>query len=71
MDDELFYGPRLAVMFLVGFCACARRVAEVMEETLCPECGGQMVSQKNGATGQRFWGCTNYPTCRVMSDDGE
>ena len=43
-----------------------------MEETLCPECGGPMASRANKTTGQRFWGCKNYPTCRGTRDtDGQ
>lgn len=43
-----------------------------MEETLCPTCGGPMVSRANKASGQRFWGCKNYPTCKgTRNTDGE
>jgi ssDNA-binding Zn-finger/Zn-ribbon topoisomerase 1 len=43
-----------------------------MEETLCPECGGPMVSRANKTTGQRFWGCKDYPKCRgTRNTDGE
>jgi len=36
------------------------------EETLCPDCGGQMMSR----TGQygTFWGCRSYPQCRGTRD---
>ncbi len=44
----------------------------MIEETLCPTCGGKMTSRKNGATGQRFWGCNDYPRCRgTRNTDGE
>ena len=44
----------------------------MIEETLCPECGEQMVSRVNKTTGQRFFGCSNYPTCKGTRDtDGE
>jgi ssDNA-binding Zn-finger/Zn-ribbon topoisomerase 1 len=43
-----------------------------IEDTLCPECGGPMVSRKNSATGQRFWGCRKFPECKGTRDtDGE
>jgi ssDNA-binding Zn-finger/Zn-ribbon topoisomerase 1 len=43
-----------------------------MKETLCPECGGPMVSRANKSTGQRFWGCADYPKCTGTRDtDGE
>jgi ssDNA-binding Zn-finger/Zn-ribbon topoisomerase 1 len=38
----------------------------------CPTCGAPMVSRKNNATGQRFWGCSKFPTCKGTRDtDGE
>lgn len=38
----------------------------------CPTCGGPMTSRKHGATGQRFWGCNAYPSCRgTRNTDGE
>ena len=38
----------------------------------CPACGEPMVSRANKTTGQRFWGCVNYPTCRGTRDtDGD
>lgn len=44
----------------------------MIEETLCPLCGGPMVSRANRATGQRFWGCRKYPDCKgTRNTDGE
>lgn len=38
----------------------------------CPICGAAMVSRKQAATGQRFWGCSKYPACRgTRNTDGE
>jgi ssDNA-binding Zn-finger/Zn-ribbon topoisomerase 1 len=38
----------------------------------CPECGEPMISRANKTTGQRFWGCKNYPTCKgTRNTDGE
>lgn len=38
----------------------------------CPLCSAPMVSRKNNATGQRFWGCSKFPTCKGTRDtDGE
>ena len=34
----------------------------------CPKCGARMVSRKQGETGRRFWGCSNFPTCRGTRD---
>ena len=44
----------------------------MLEETRCPECDGPMVSRANKATGQRFWGCKNFPKCKgTRNTDGE
>ena len=38
----------------------------------CPLCGDGMVPRHRGSTGQAFWGCRSYPTCRGTRDtDGE
>lgn len=39
-----------------------------MDENLCPECGGPMVSRQNKSTGQRFWGCKDFPKCTGTRD---
>jgi ssDNA-binding Zn-finger/Zn-ribbon topoisomerase 1 len=42
------------------------------QNVTCPECGELMVSRANKTTGQRFWGCSNYPACKGTRDtDGE
>jgi ssDNA-binding Zn-finger/Zn-ribbon topoisomerase 1 len=42
------------------------------ENVTCPKCGGPMVSRANRKTGQRFWGCRDYPTCKgTRNTDGE
>ncbi len=38
----------------------------ILEETLCPECNGPMISRK-GQYGT-FWGCKKYPECRGTRD---
>lgn len=44
----------------------------MLEETTCPECGGRMTSRRNHKTGQRFWGCNDYPECKgTRNTDGE
>lgn len=43
-----------------------------LTNTTCPQCGGPMTSRKNRATGQFFWGCANFPTCKgTRNTDGE
>lgn len=39
-----------------------------MRDLTCPDCGGAMVSRANKTTGQRFWGCKDYPKCRGTRD---
>ena len=29
----------------------------------CEVCGNEMVIRKNSATGETFYGCSNYPNC--------
>jgi restriction system protein len=46
-------------------------ITEPALEVLCPNCGASMVKRtaKRGAnTGNTFWGCPNYPTCRGVRD---
>lgn len=31
----------------------------------CPSCGVTMVKRANRRSGEWFWGCANYPTCRA------
>jgi hypothetical protein len=31
---------------------------------LCPRCEAEIVKRTNSATGQQFWGCSNYPRCK-------
>lgn len=44
----------------------------MIQETLCPTCGGPMKSRANATTGQRFWGCAAYPKCKgTRNTDGD
>jgi ssDNA-binding Zn-finger/Zn-ribbon topoisomerase 1 len=38
----------------------------MIEETLCPDCGGKMISRKSSYG--NFWGCKNYPECKGTRD---
>ena len=38
------------------------------ENVRCPDCDGQMVSRANRSTGQRFWGCAKFPSCKGTRD---
>lgn len=39
----------------------------MIEETLCPDCGGKMVS-RTGKYGV-FWGCVKFPECKGTRDN--
>jgi ssDNA-binding Zn-finger/Zn-ribbon topoisomerase 1 len=39
----------------------------MIEETLCPDCGGKMISRKSKFG--IFWGCIKYPECKGTRDD--
>jgi hypothetical protein len=44
---------------------------DVNAARLCPKCGSEMVERtvKKGAKeGSRFWGCSNFPKCRVIQN---
>lgn len=46
----------------------ARAKALASEDPVCPECKVRMVlriSQGGAEAGAKFWGCRNYPKCRV------
>lgn len=34
----------------------------LIDNHICPKCGGQLVERK-GRYG-KFWGCSNYPRCK-------
>ena len=34
----------------------------------CPYCGAKMVLRTNRHTGDRFWGCSQYPDCKGTRD---
>jgi ribosomal protein L37AE/L43A len=43
--------------------------SDKQNSTICPKCGGKMVlrTTKNGPrVGEKFWGCSAYPKCRVI-----
>lgn len=39
---------------------------QILEDTLCPDCGAKMVSRKSQHG--IFWGCSNYPKCKGTRD---
>jgi len=55
--------------FTGELCAAANHAIFDMPEGVfkCPRCGSALV-KRNGKNGE-FWGCANYPSCRVTFDD--
>jgi hypothetical protein len=46
-----------------------RPVKSAGEAPCCPKCGAPMIlrtASKGANAGSKFWGCSNYPTCRSM-----
>ena len=41
---------------------------EVQGEHPCPRCGNGVLVKRHGRNGD-FWGCSNYPRCRMSCDD--
>ena len=41
---------------------------EVQGEYPCPRCGNGILVKRHGRNGD-FWGCSNYPRCRMSCDD--
>jgi ssDNA-binding Zn-finger/Zn-ribbon topoisomerase 1 len=35
-----------------------------MDSVTCPRCGSAIVERQNRASGESFYGCTMYPSCR-------
>jgi restriction system protein len=51
--------------------ADAERIADTASPPACPKCGVALVlrtARKGPNAGSRFWGCTNYPHCRVTRE---
>ncbi|WP_324603133.1 topoisomerase DNA-binding C4 zinc finger domain-containing protein [Thiocapsa marina] len=47
--------------------------ADPLAQRRCPKCGSALVLRtvkKGSKTGDRFWGCSTYPQCRVMQPLG-
>ena len=44
-------------------------IVERSDHQVCPKCGNEMIlrtAKKGANTGNQFWGCSNYPTCRAI-----
>ncbi|MBP5200238.1 MAG: DNA topoisomerase 3 [Schwartzia sp.] len=60
------------IAFTRALCgAAATAVLPAAEaETKCPRCGRGVLTQKQGKNGA-FWGCTNFPRCRMTAPDAD
>jgi ssDNA-binding Zn-finger/Zn-ribbon topoisomerase 1 len=48
-----------------------RNIKGNIANPICPKCGIQMVlrtAQRGPAAGSQFWGCSNYPTCKMIKN---
>lgn len=67
---ELIHGDALLTMIQDVQVSPARSAASAIEPTQanampnCPSCGALMVKRTNRRTGDVFWGCPEYPSCR-------
>lgn len=48
--------------------AYAAKIATAGEQHACPRCKNGVLTKRHGKNGD-FWGCTNYPRCRMTCDD--
>jgi restriction system protein len=67
---ELIHGDALVAMIRDAQASPARKTAPVVKPTQaiaipnCPNCGALMVKRTNRRSGDAFWGCPQYPSCR-------
>ena len=50
----------------MAFEATAKLIGD--DKIICPRCGRGIMVKRNGRNGE-FWGCSNYPSCRMSCDD--
>jgi restriction system protein len=56
-----------------GHVAHLQKRADPTADHICPACGSAMVIRtvrRGDRAGQRFWGCSGYPKCRVTQEVG-
>lgn len=58
------------IAFTRTLCGAAAKAVlpSAAQETKCPRCGRGVLTQKQGKNGA-FWGCTNFPRCRMTAPD--
>lgn len=48
-----------------------RNIKQNLSQPVCPKCGKLMVlrtARKGPKVGNQFWGCSNFPYCRVIKN---
>jgi len=73
---ELIDGIKLVEYYKLAYGKAASeneptKAIEPQDSRMCPQCGGKLeirVAQKGDHTGQRFWGCSNFPRCRYIEN---
>lgn len=59
------------VEFTTNMCRKAEGTSLVVEDAVkCPRCGLGILQKRHGKNGD-FWGCSNYPRCRMTCNDKE
>lgn len=64
---ELINGPRLLELANLADPSRSRQyfgTGGPRPEQACPRCGAKMIVRENRKTGEKFWGCSDFPTCR-------
>ena len=61
--------------FIAGQAEFARKLCQKaydakmhVDGIACPRCGNGVMQKRHGKNGD-FWGCSNYPRCRMTCDD--
>lgn len=70
-DGSLEAFLQTQVDFTTKMCRKAEGISLVVEDAVkCPRCGLGILQKRHGKNGD-FWGCSNYPRCRMTCNDKE
>lgn len=70
-DGSLEAFLQTQVDFTTKMCRKAEGTSLVVEDAVkCPRCGLGILQKRHGKNGD-FWGCSNYPRCRMTCNDKE
>lgn len=70
-DGSLEAFLQTQVDFTTKMCRKAESTSLVVEDAVkCPRCGLGILQKRHGKNGD-FWGCSNYPRCRMTCNDKE